>query len=217
MMTIAESAQSFRSGYHNLLDTLNLFSLLDQCVALSFKSIRIPVTALLLFTQTVNAQQGPLNAGNTTTDVQGNSQRANSSRYPMHPAVFQRDSMGTVPRLNQTPPYSPVGQSMPGQFGPAGQVMPQQFWPPPTAAQQYQSLPPQMNFPPQPAMPGINESGQPFATQPARIPAEDLRWSFNFQQAPWPVVLRTFAREAGFSLQMAVEPAGDFTDFDENQ
>ncbi len=161
-------------------------------MALSFKSIRIPVTALLLLTQTVNAQQGPMNAP--------------SSRYPMHPAVFHRDSFGPMLPSSQT-----------HVLPPSDQAMPQQFWPPPTAAQQHQSLPANMSFPTQPTMPGTHEFVQPDVTQPARIPAEDLRWSFNFQQAPWPVVLRTFAREAGFSLQMAVEPVGEFTYFDENQ
>lgn len=41
-------------------------------------------------------------------------------------------------------------------------------------------------------------------------------WSFNFQQAPWLVVLRTFAKEAGYSLQVTAEPEGEFTYYDEN-
>lgn len=42
------------------------------------------------------------------------------------------------------------------------------------------------------------------------------QWSFNFQNAPWVTVLRTFAREAGYSLQLAADPNGDFTFYDEN-
>ncbi len=43
------------------------------------------------------------------------------------------------------------------------------------------------------------------------------RWSFNFQDAPWMTVIRGFAREAGLSLQMAAEPQGSFTYFDDQR
>lgn len=55
-------------------------------------------------------------------------------------------------------------------------------------------------------------------TTPPPLPSvsEQRRWSFNFQSAPWMIVLRTFAKEAGFSLHLTTEADGEFTYFDEN-
>jgi type II secretory pathway component GspD/PulD (secretin) len=59
-------------------------------------------------------------------------------------------------------------------------------------------------------MPGV------FPPAAAAETSFNRQWSFNFQNAPWVTVLRTFAKEAGFSLQMVADPEGDFTYFDEN-
>lgn len=76
---------------------------------------------------------------------------------------------------------------------------------------------------PVPGMEGASTMALPESfAPPAGIPdasisvADGRRWSFNFQQAPWVVVLRAFAKEAGYSLQVAAEPDGEFTYFDEN-
>ncbi len=58
-------------------------------------------------------------------------------------------------------------------------------------------------------------SGPLESSGPAARPT-DRQWSFNFQQAPWLVVLRSFAKEAGYSLQVTADPEGEFTYFDEN-
>ena len=40
-------------------------------------------------------------------------------------------------------------------------------------------------------------------------------WQFNFQNAPWSVVIRNFAKQNGMALQMLTEPTGSFTFVDE--
>ena len=40
-------------------------------------------------------------------------------------------------------------------------------------------------------------------------------WQFNFQNAPWSVVIRNFAKQNGMALQMLTEPTGNFTFVDE--
>lgn len=40
-------------------------------------------------------------------------------------------------------------------------------------------------------------------------------WQFNFQNAPWSVVIRNFAKQNGMALQMLTEPTGTFTFVDE--
>lgn len=79
-----------------------------------------------------------------------------------------------------------------------------------------------------PALPGINDPRfNNYNSQIDLAPAQDAvignpglpaerQWSFNFHGAPWGTVLRTFAKDAGFTLQALSEPAGDFTYYDEN-
>ena len=79
-----------------------------------------------------------------------------------------------------------------------------------------------------PALPGINDPRfNNYNSQIDLAPAQDAingnpglpaerQWSFNFHGAPWGTVLRTFAKDAGFTLQAISEPAGDFTYYDEN-
>lgn len=40
-------------------------------------------------------------------------------------------------------------------------------------------------------------------------------WQFNFQNAPWPIVIRNFAKQNGMALQMLSEPTGTFTFVDQ--
>lgn len=172
-------------------------------VFLSFKSIRTPVAVLLLLTQTVNAQQGRQSTASTpltSTQMGGHTMR--SSRYPVQPASFQPEYFDPVAGGDQMPQ---------NYYAPGPQPIPRQFQPSEIGTEQFQPFPQNRMLPPP------SQSGPSNSSEYQQIPAADLRWSFNFQQAPWPIVLRTFAREAGFSLQMAVEPQGDFTYFDENR
>ncbi len=56
-----------------------------------------------------------------------------------------------------------------------------------------------------------------FVPSPGTVlsPANEPTWQFNFQNAPWSVVIRNFARQNGLALQMLTEPAGNFTFVDE--
>lgn len=56
---------------------------------------------------------------------------------------------------------------------------------------------------------------QPFIQTPSNATGRGL--SFSFKDAPWELVLRRFAQEAGMSLQMTKLPAGTFTFFDTHQ
>lgn len=47
--------------------------------------------------------------------------------------------------------------------------------------------------------------------------AEERRLSFQFQSAPWEVVLKYFANQNGMSLQMGQVPPGTFSYFDQAQ
>lgn len=79
-----------------------------------------------------------------------------------------------------------------------------------------------------PALPGINDPRfNNYNSQIEVAPVQNAvsssqglstvrRWSFNFHGAPWGTVLRTFAKEAGLTLQAISEPAGEFTYYDEN-
>ena len=62
-----------------------------------------------------------------------------------------------------------------------------------------------------------SEAPQPAVGQLQRLePYGEPRFSFNLRNAPWSLVLRSFAREMGLSLHFSVEPQGAFTYFDDN-
>ncbi len=44
---------------------------------------------------------------------------------------------------------------------------------------------------------------------------DEPKWRFNFQNAPWALVIRNFAKQNGLALQMLQEPTGMFTFVDE--
>ena len=48
-------------------------------------------------------------------------------------------------------------------------------------------------------------------------PQLEKGWSFNFQDAPWAVVLKNFAMSAGFSIQFLSDPTGTFSYYDEQR
>jgi type II secretory pathway component GspD/PulD (secretin) len=62
-----------------------------------------------------------------------------------------------------------------------------------------------------PIMPEATGDGVPAASSNS----PQRHWSFNFKNAPWQTVLRSFAREAGYSLQLAAPADGEFSYFDE--
>lgn len=114
------------------------------------------------------------------------------------------------PMRVMTPRPSPGGPSFGGPVNRGGVQMGQ---PQPMPLQPIQSHPvPGTTMMPMnsPFIPSPDGPGIPVGSQNER------RWSFNFQQAPWLVVLRSFAKDAGCSLQVATEPEGEFTYFDEN-
>jgi type II secretory pathway component GspD/PulD (secretin) len=62
------------------------------------------------------------------------------------------------------------------------------------------------------------ESVQPTVrdlSEPATLPVNSHRWSFNFQEAPWLAVLRAYAREFNFSLQISASTEGAFSYYNE--
>gem|GEM_PF-671059 len=181
---------------------MNCQLLRDVFVRWLRQSIRTPVTVLLLLAQTGFAQQG----------------RAPSSPPQMrHSFLAQRQSVFPAGSLaSQEPP-------LPTPFSPPIDSVPQ---PPSALVPQPSMVSPQSMVPPIPDGIIQDSSFVPF-TVPGMTPGHpgpgtsgadpnERRWSFNFQGAPWLTVLRTFAKEAGFALQISAEPDGEFTYFDEN-
>ena len=168
-----------------------------------FTSLRTPVVVLLVLAQTAFAQQGPSGSPLSPASPRLGGHTMGSSRYPIHPVSHQQF-------LNASP--APNGSQlglMPLVDHPAS---PRQFYMPPAPNDLFsgQAFPPTITLHPGPSMSGVMPS-------PAVETSTEARWSFNFQNAPWTIVLRTFAREAGFTLQMAADPIGEFTYFDENR
>ena len=176
------------------------------------QSIRIRIIVLLLLSQTAVAQQGSTSVSPRPTPPvppvpSGHSFRTPRVAHPGGPesglVVFDES---TVPAA----PFDP-SQQPPLPAGDLGAPDPGIFNPPPTQMDGPADVltvpaPPQPHF----SMPGILPPG---AAGPGY---SEQRWSFKFQGAPWMTVLRSFAKEAGFSLQAVVEPQGEFTYFDEN-
>lgn len=176
------------------------------------QSIRIRIIVLLLLSQTAVAQQGSTSVSPRPTPPvppvpSGHSFRTPRVAHPGGPesglVVFDES---TVPAA----PFDP-SQQPPLPAGDLGAPDPGIFNPPPTQMDGPADVltvpaPPQPHF----SMPGILPPGV------AGPGYSEQRWSFKFQGAPWMTVLRSFAKEAGFSLQAVVEPQGEFTYFDEN-
>ena len=169
----------------------------------SLRSLRTPVVVLLMFAQTALAQQGRSGGPLPHASPRLGGHTMGSSRYPVLPVSHQQ--------FLNVGPASNGGQGGPMPFAdhPAA---PQQFFLQPASNDLLsgQAFPSTTNPPPA-------SSNGGFTPSPVVETAPDARWSFNFQNAPWHVVLRTFAKEAGYTLQMATDPVGYFTYFDDNR
>ncbi len=55
----------------------------------------------------------------------------------------------------------------------------------------------------------------PGAMDSAIVTNNEPVWQFNFQNAPWSVVIRNFAKQNGLALQLLTEPTGSLTFVDE--
>lgn len=58
-------------------------------------------------------------------------------------------------------------------------------------------------------------SSMDFSNAPKLTPIESHRWTFNFQNATWLLVLRAYAKEFGLALQISTETDGMFSYYDE--
>ncbi|MFO0976947.1 MAG: secretin N-terminal domain-containing protein [Planctomycetaceae bacterium] len=55
----------------------------------------------------------------------------------------------------------------------------------------------------------------PTSSAPMVATTDDAQpWTFNFQQAPWTTVIRSFCDSSGYSLQLIAEPVGTFSYYD---
>ncbi|MCA9084554.1 MAG: hypothetical protein KDA81_10890 [Planctomycetaceae bacterium] len=71
-------------------------------------------------------------------------------------------------------------------------------------------------FAPSQLVPTADQIGQ-LGTSPSSgaLDLTEGAWRFNFEAAPWPVVLRNFARTIGMPIQFLGEPSGSLTYFDD--
>lgn len=132
------------------------------------------------------------------------------------------------------PPAQPTAPTPPA-FGPGSPTYGQPFFYEP-GSDQKQAVPvqppkietiqpPQVDLPRQPnatapmRLPQVNEDRA--WTAPLNAPGEplvfgsDSMWRFHFQNAPWGVVLRNFARFSNLALILEQEPTGTFSYYDE--
>lgn len=184
-------------------------------------TVRVPAIVLLLLAQLMvvpaTAQEGRIRSHSGPASVQtGPGGHSFASRYrissPGMPAVENRPVQRPAPQLR---PPSQVGQLSQVQFSESLPANP--------SPDHMQAFPETM-----PAFPGINDprfnnynsqidlAPTQDAITGSSVPRAERQWSFNFHGAPWGTVLRTFAKEAGLTLQAISEPAGDFTYYDEN-
>ena len=176
------------------------------------QSIRIRIIVLLLLSQTAVAQQSSTSVSPRPTPPVPPVPSGHSFRTPQVARPGGPESGLVVFDESNVPaaPFDP-SQQPPLPAGDLGAPDPGIFNPPPTQMDGPADVltvpaPPQPHF----SMPGILPPG---AAGPGY---SEQRWSFKFQGAPWMTILRSFAKEAGFSLQAVVEPQGEFTYFDEN-
>ena len=128
-----------------------------------------------------------------------------------------------APTENRLPQPASTRVQTPSPVRPISQTQFSESMPVDSSTGPIQTIPEMM-----PALPGINDPRfNNYNSQIEVAPVQDAvnsnhglptnrRWSFNFHGAPWGTVLRTFAKEAGLTLQAIAEPAGDFTYYDEN-
>ena len=191
-------------------------------------TVRVPAIVLLLLAQLLvvpaTAQDGQIRSHAGHSAVQsgiGGHSFASRNRVPS-PGMSASPEIAASPadRPHQPPatqlrPPSPVRQTSQVQFSEPLSAN--------SSPDHMQAFPNTM-----PTLPGINDPR--FNNYNSQIdlaptldavtgssgPREERQWSFNFHGAPWGTVLRTFAKDAGLTLQAISEPAGDFTYYDEN-
>jgi len=136
---------------------------------------------------------------------------------PVAPRTTPAPSMGPGHSLQPLAPSGPLATPRPPSAAPPGYIdsnaphwgAPAPTLPPPTASPI--DSPAGMTPLPRPTAP------QPIETFPAAASPEPVpRYSFRFQNAPWPVVLRQCARDFGMSLDMRQTPTGALSYYDEN-
>jgi type II secretory pathway component GspD/PulD (secretin) len=80
-------------------------------------------------------------------------------------------------------------------------------------------LMPPVNVPPIPQFEAnniISQEPSPLSEAGMSDGISDLQWSFNFQDAPWPVVIRNLSKQFGFSIDFVETPSSTLTYFDSN-
>jgi len=148
----------------------------------------VPLILVLLFTQTLAAQDGvprptqvrtPLRAGHSLLPA---SARQNTTRFPVRTAGYERlaSQSGEI-----SEPITPLGGPVTVRSGTA-----------------------RYSQPPQPMDAELNSTQQPTAI-------DAHRWEFNFQNAPWLAVLRAYASEFGFTLHLSAPSDGLFSFYEE--
>lgn len=136
---------------------------------------------------------------------------------PLTPATPTRVPPDWVPSdatsWTPVPQADPRNGSAPNGLPSAGQRPPGYLAPPPPAS--VDSSPAAQSFSGVPPGGPANVEVTPFPGM-AALPDTAPRYSFRFQNAPWTVVLRQFARDFGMSLDMRQAPAGELNYYDEN-
>ncbi|MFY8059510.1 MAG: hypothetical protein ACOVRM_17325, partial [Planctomycetaceae bacterium] len=148
----------------------------------------MPLILVLLFTQTLAAQEGvrqpvhvrtPQRAGHSLLPA---SARQTTARFPVRTAGYERLVSQSGDLME---PVTQLGGPVAVRSGTA----------------RYSEDPPRVD-------PGLN--GLP---QPRAIDAH--RWEFNFQNSPWLAVLRAYAQEFGFTLHLSAPTDGLFSFYEE--
>lgn len=215
--------------------------------------IRMPIAAVLLLTQTLNAQPPGQTVVTPVPQVETLPPSAGGhSPQPAVPPVPRFPNSGAPaqppasPGFQNSEPVKPPGfsaNSPPSPSANHGPGVPIEM-----QAQPFPAQPRAQGYPPTTPPPGpgspipLNSPGfaaPPFSSGASQLPnaahgglpmipeatggevpsassnLQQRHWSFNFKNAPWQTVLRSFAREAGYSLQLAAPTDGEFSYFDE--
>ncbi|AMV19844.1 type II secretion system protein GspD [Planctomyces sp. SH-PL14] len=132
---------------------------------------------------------------------------------PLTPAPPTRSVPSDATSWTPVPQADPRNGSVPNGFPSGGQRYPGYVAPPPPAS--VDSSPAAQSFSGVPPGGPANVEVTPFPGT-AVLPDTSPRYSFRFQNAPWTVVLRQFARDFGMSLDMRQAPPGELNYYDEN-
>lgn len=150
--------------------------------------LQVPLILVLLFTQTLTAQEGvrqpvqvrtPQRAGHSLLPA---SARPNATRFPVRTAGYERLASQSGEIMDAV---TPLGGPVAVRSGTA-----------------------RYSQDPLPGDPSLNGLSQPRAI-------DAHRWEFNFQNAPWLAVLRAYAQEFGFTLHLSAPTDGLFSFYEE--